>query len=168
MHRRTKISFRATLAAGLMMAGSVNAADTITVKRMSMELAADVAKAAVEECRKRGYQVSAVVVDRNGIPQVMMRDVLSNRFTIQIAEDKANAVIMSGVSSSEFRKNRADIRQEMNHVNGIIMLEGGMPIRAGGSLLGAVGVSGAPGGDIDEACARKAVESVQERLEFAD
>lgn len=168
MHRRTKISFRATLAAGLMMAGSVNAADTITVKRMSMELAADVAKAAVEECRKRGYQVSAVVVDRNGIPQVMMRDVLSNRFTIQIAEDKANAVILSGVSSSEFRKNRADIRQEMNHVDGIIMLEGGMPIRAGGSLLGAVGVSGAPGGDIDEACARRAVESVQERLEFAD
>lgn len=168
MHRRMKIGFRATLTAGLVMAGSVHAADTITVKRMSMELAADVAKAAVEECRKRGYQVSAVVVDRNGIPQVMMRDVLSNRFTIQIAEDKANAVILSGVSSSEFRKNRADIRQEMNHVNGIIMLEGGMPIRAGGSLLGAVGVSGAPGGDIDEACAHKAVESVQERLEFAD
>lgn len=168
MYRKIKIGFRTTLMVGLMLMGSANAADTITVKRMSMELASDVAKAAVEECRKRGYQVSAVVVDRNGIPQVMMRDVLSNRFTIQIAEEKANAVILSGVSSSEFRKNRADIRQEMNHVDGIIVLEGGMPIRAGGSLLGAVGVSGAPGGDIDEACARKAVESVQERLEFAD
>lgn len=168
MYRIMKIGFRTTLMAGLMIVGIANAADTITVKRMSMELASDVAKAAVEECRKRGYQVSAVVVDRNGIPQVMMRDVLSNRFTIQIAEEKANAVILSGVSSSEFRKNRADIRQEMNHVDGIIVLEGGMPIRAGGSLLGAVGVSGAPGGDIDEACARKAVESVQERLEFAD
>ncbi len=168
MYRIMKIGFRTTLMAGLMIVGIANAADTIMVKRMSMELASDVAKAAVEECRKRGYQVSAVVVDRNGIPQVMMRDVLSNRFTIQIAEEKANAVILSGVSSSEFRKNRADIRQEMNHVDGIIVLEGGMPIRAGGSLLGAVGVSGAPGGDIDEACARKAVESVQERLEFAD
>ena len=53
-------------------------------------------------------------------------------------------------------------------VDGILVLEGGLPIRAAGGLLGAVGVSGAPGGERDEACARKALESVQERLEFAD
>ena len=144
------------------------ASDLVEVRRMSMELTEDIARAAVLACREQGWQVSAVVVDRAGIPQALLRDVHANRFTIQIAEEKANAVILSGVSSAEFRRNRDDIRPEMNHVNGILVLEGGMPIRAAGALVGAVGVSGAPGGDNDERCARAAVESVQERLDFAD
>lgn len=56
----------------------------------------------------------------------------------------------------------------MNHVDGLVVLEGGVPIRTGGALVAAVGVSGAPGGDNDEVCAAKAVERVQERLEFAE
>lgn len=144
------------------------AADTVSYKGMSMELAADIARAAVEDCRERGYQVSAVVVDRSGNPQILMRDALASRFTVQIAEEKANAVVLSGVGSGEFRDNRSDIRQEMNQVDGILMLEGGLPIAAAGATLGAVGVSGAPGGDLDAACARAGLDSVQERLDFAD
>jgi len=143
-------------------------ADVIAVKRPSLELATDIAKAAIAACREMGYQVTAVVVDRSGAPQVVMRDVLASRFTIQIARDKANAVVLSGVSSGEFRKNRADIRQEMNQVKGILLLAGGVPIRAAGSMLGAVGVSGAPGGDKDEICANKGIEAVQDRLDFAE
>lgn len=159
----------ALLLAALALGGGVaQAADTIEVRRMSMELAAEIARGAVHACRKQGYQVAAVVVDRNGIEQVSMRDVLAPRFTLQIAEDKANAVILSGVSSAEFRRNRADIRQEMNHVHGVLVLEGGLPIRSAGTLLGAVGVSGAPGGDKDEACARQALDAVQERLDFPE
>ena len=135
---------------------------------MTLELAADIARAAVDACRADGWQVTAVVVDRSGIPQAMLRDLNASRFTIQIATEKANAVILSGVTSAEFRRNRDDIRQEMNHVDGILVLEGGVPIRAAGTLVGAVGVSGAPGGDKDEACALKALETVRERLEFAD
>lgn len=145
-----------------------DAPETITVRHLSMELAGEVARAAVQDCRARGYQVSAVVVDRNGIIQVVMRDVLASRFTLQIAEEKANAVVLSGVSSSEFRRNRADIREEMNHVDGILMLEGGVPIQAAGRLLGAVGVSGAPGGELDHLCAEAGVAEVLERLEFAE
>lgn len=144
-----------------------SANDVITVHRMSMELARDVAQASVEACRAQGYQVTAVVVDRSGDVQAVLRDVLAPRFTYQIARDKANAVILSGVRSSEFRRNRDDIRMEMNHVDGILVLEGGVPIEAAGSLLGAVGVSGAPGGDRDEACALSGIETVQERLDFA-
>jgi uncharacterized protein GlcG (DUF336 family) len=135
---------------------------------MTLELAEDIAHAAVEACRADGWQVTAVVVDRSGIPQAMLRDLNASRFTIQIATEKANAVILSGVASAEFRRNREDIRQEMNHVDGILVLEGGVPIRAAGSLVGAVGVSGAPGGEKDEACALRALETVRERLEFAD
>jgi uncharacterized protein GlcG (DUF336 family) len=142
--------------------------DVITVKKISMELAAEIATKAVKTCRDQGYQVSAVVVDRSGNMQVAMRDVHASRFTLQIAEEKANAVILGGVSSGEIRKNRADIRQELNHVDGLLIMRGGLPIRAAGSIIGAVGVSGAPGGDKDEICAQKALDTVQERLDFIE
>lgn len=145
-------------------AGSV----VLNSRLMTLELASKIARVAVASCAEAGYQVSAVVVDRGGAPQVVMRDVFASRFTIEIAERKANAVILSGVSSSEFRVNRAEILAEMNEVDGILVLDGAVPIRAGGTLLGAVGVSGAPGGDKDEACAKAGVENIQEQLEFLD
>ncbi len=168
MCKRTRF---AGAAGGLVLwagAQGVLAGDLVEVKRLGAELAADLVRVAVLACREQGYQVAAVVVDRNGIPQAMLRDVLANRFTLQLAEDKANAVILSGTSSAEFRRNRQDIRPELNHVRGILMLEGGLPVRAAGALVGALGVSGAPGGDKDEACARQALEASQERLEFAE
>jgi len=144
------------------------ASDVINIKQMSMELARDIAQGAVIACRAQGYQVAVVVVDRGGAPQVMLRDMYAARFTAEMAERKANVALMSGVASSDFRKNRADIRPEMNHVSGLLMLEGAVPIRAAGALVGAVGVSGAPGGDKDEVCAKKAVAAVQDKLDFAD
>ena len=140
----------------------------INTRLMTLDLASKIARSAVKSCSEAGYQVSAVVVDRSGAAQVVMRDVFASRFTIEIAQRKANAVILSGISSSEFRVNRADIVAEMNEVEGILVLDGAVPIRAGGTLLGAVGVSGAPGGDKDEACAKAGLEEVQEQLEFLD
>ncbi len=142
--------------------------DVITQRTVSMELARDLAQAAVDICRERGWQVTAVVVNRAGDVQALLRDSLASRYTMQIAREKAEAVILSGVASSDFRRNRQDIRMEMNHVSGILVLEGGMPIRAGGALIGALGVSGAPGGDNDEICAKTALDKLQERLEFAE
>jgi len=144
-----------------------NASDVLTVKNIGMELARDIASKAIEVCRAQGYQVSAAVVDRNGNLRAALRDDLAARFTLQIAEEKANAAVMSGASSGEFVKNRADIRPELNHIDGIIMLQGALLINSGGFRIGSVGVSGAPGGDKDEACAQKALESFEERLEFA-
>lgn len=145
----------------------VNANDVLTVKNIGMELARDIASEAVTVCRKKGYQVSAVVVDRNGLTRAVLRDDLASRFTIQLAEEKANAAILGGTSSGEIKKNRGDIRPELNHMEGIIILEGGLLISTGGYRIGAVGVSGAPGGDIDEECAQKALENIEDRLEFA-
>jgi len=143
------------------------AADVVTLKTVGMELARDLAQAAVEACRADGFQVSAVVVNRAGDVQALLRDTLASRYTLQIAQEKAEAVILSGVASSDFRRNRQDIRMEMNHVRGILVLEGGVPIRSAGALIGALGVSGAPGGDKDERCAQTALDKLQERLEFA-
>ena len=77
-------------------------------------------------------------------------------------------VIMANASSGEFRKNRDDIRHELNEIDGILLLQGGLAINVAGYRLGAVGVSGAPGGDIDEACAKEALEKFEDRLEFAE
>lgn len=160
---------KTVLTAALLAASlPLQADDTVTTRLMTLPLAADIARAAVEACAKAGYQASAVVVDRSGAPQVVMRDVYASRFTIDIAESKANAVVLSGVSSAEFRSNRADIVPEMNEVDGVLVMAGGLPIRAAGALLGAVGVSGAPGGDKDEDCARAGIEKVQDRLDFIE
>jgi uncharacterized protein GlcG (DUF336 family) len=142
--------------------------DVITVKKMSMELAAVIAEKAVKACRESGFQVTAVVVDRGGEAQVVMRDVYASRFTIQMAQGKANAAILGGVSTAEILKNRMDIRPELNHVDEILIIQGGLPIFAAGYLIGALGVSGAPGGDLDEVCAQKALKFVQDRLDFVE
>ncbi|MDJ0807608.1 MAG: heme-binding protein [Gammaproteobacteria bacterium] len=146
----------------------LSAADVVTVKKLIPDLALEMVHTAVKACRSNGYQVTAVVVDKDGAPLALMRDVHASRFTIQIARDKANAVILSGIASGLFRDNRRDIQQEMNHVEGVLVLQGAFPIRAAGSLLGAIGVSGAPGGEKDERCAQEALDLVQERLEFAE
>ena len=158
---------------GLFLAGcglswSVQAAEVVTTKQVGLELANDIAMESILACRKDGYQVSAVVVDRHGILRSAMRDDLAAKFTLQIAEEKANMVVMSGLKSGAFRKQREDIRQELNHIDGLIVMEGAVPIRAAGVRIGALGVSGAPGGDKDEVCALKALEKVQERLDFAE
>lgn len=142
--------------------------DVVSVKKLGPELAHDLVQAALLACREAGYQVSAVAVDRDGSPVAVLRDSHASRFTLQIAEEKANAVVLSGVASGVFRDNRRDIQQEMNHVRGILVLQGGLPIRAAGVLLGAIGVSGAPGGEKDEVCAQQALDAVQDRLDFVE
>ena len=147
---------------------SLYANDSLTVKTIGMILANDIASESINACRKKGYQVSAVVVDRNGLIQVALRDDLASRFTLQIAEEKANSVILSGISSGEFRRSRGDIRPELNHMDDVIIMRGALPIEIAGSRIGAIGVSGAPGGDKDEDCARQALEKFSDRLEFAE
>ena len=154
-----------------LMASSINIAaanDAFSIKNIGLDLANDLAAEAVNECRKKGYQVSAVVVDRNGLLRVAMRDDLATRFTLQISEEKANLAVMAGTSSSDFRNKRDDIRAEMNHLDDIIVMEGALEIIAGGARLGAIGVSGAPSGDIDQACAQKALDKYADRLEFIE
>ena len=75
--------------------------------------------------------------------------------------------VVSVSDSGEFRSARGDIRPELNHIDGLIVMDGALPIRAAGNLVGAIGVSGAPGGDKDAACAAAALKAAEERLEFA-
>ena len=151
----------------LLMSASIIAEDVIAEKNIGMDLARDIASEAINACRKDGYNVSAVVVDRYGLERATLRDDAASRFTIEIAHRKANMTVMAWMDSGEFRKNRPDIQQELNHIDGLIVMEGGIKIVAGGYNIGAVGVSGAPGGEKDAVCAKKALEKLSERIEFA-
>ncbi len=142
--------------------------DLLPVKQITLDLANTIAMKTIEACRAEGYNVSAVVLDRAGIVQAALRDTLASRYTLEIAKRKAGTVILSGVASGEFAQSRQDIRPEIDHIKGLIVMAGGLPIEAAGSLVGAVGVSGAPGGDKDAACARAGLKAVQEKLEFAE
>jgi len=158
----------AALISGGLLSGYVFAVDILTQKNIGLEAANDIAKMSIDACRKGGFNVSAVVVDKHGNVRSVMRDDLAAKYTVEIAQKKANMVIMSGIASGAFRTARTDIQQELNHIDGLIVMQGGLPIHAAGSLIGAVGVSGAPGGEKDEACAAVAIEEITERLEFAD
>lgn len=163
-----KSIFAACLAAACAAAAPASSEDIIKVRLMGSDLAADIARGAVQSCREKGYQVGVVVLDRAGDTMASQRDTFARRHTLEIAARKAGLSVMSGVASGEMRDSRGDIRSELNHMQGIIVMEGGIPIRAAGSLVGAVGVSGAPGGDIDADCANAGIASVQDRLDFAD
>ena len=153
---------------GLLAGSPLSAEDVVPVRLMGLDLARDIAQGAIDACRKDGYQVSVVVVDRSGRVQVLMRDVFSNEQFTSLAQGKAQAVIMSGGSSAALRQNRNDMINELNLLPGVFVLRGGLPIQVAGSTIGAVGVSGAPGGDKDEACAQRGIDVVQERLDFAE
>jgi uncharacterized protein GlcG (DUF336 family) len=152
----------------ILLMPAVQATDVVNVKLMTLDLAVDIAQGAIDTCREDGYQISVVVVDRSGRTQVVMRDVFANQYMTQLAQAKANAVVLSNTSSSALRKNRADIAAELNLLEDLLVLDGGLPVTVAGSMIGAVGVSGAPGGDKDEACAQRGIDGVQERLDFAD
>jgi uncharacterized protein GlcG (DUF336 family) len=109
--------------------------DLLPVRQIGLELARDIAMAAIDACRQSGYTVSAVVLDRAGNVQAALRDSLAARHTLEIAERKAGMSVMSGADSGEFRAARGDIRPELNHIDGLIVMEGGLPIRAAGSEL---------------------------------
>lgn len=149
------------------MTAATQAADIVSDKSIGMELARDIANESILACRKDGYSVSAVVVDRFGLLRAALRDDSAARFTLEIAERKANMTIMAWTDSGQFKAARSDIRQELNHIDGLIVMDGGIKITSGGYNLGAVGVSGAPGGEKDAACANKALEALSERIEFA-
>lgn len=168
---KKRIRLHATLPAlaALVLSAAVQPAAAeglVKVQRMSMDLALDIAKGAVEACREDGYQVSAVVVDRSGDAQAVLRDVYAPRMTLEIAREKAGAVILSGTSSAQLDESRSDIAAELDHLDEVLTLAGGLPVEAGGSLVGAVAVSGAPGGDLDAECAQAGLDGVADQLQF--
>jgi uncharacterized protein GlcG (DUF336 family) len=140
----------------------------VTYKSLAPDTALDLARSALQQCREDGYQVAVVVSDRFGAPLVELRDRYTPVGALDIAKGKAWTSVTFTRNTSDFVKAIKDgtIGVGLGGLPGVTPLAGGVVIEAGGSLLGAVGVAGAPGGDKDEACAKAGVAAVQDKLEF--
>jgi uncharacterized protein GlcG (DUF336 family) len=152
-----------------LLAGSAAAEEAlVTYKSLSPELALDLARAALADCRKRGFQVTVAVVDRFGITQVLLRDRFAGPHTLSTATGKAWTAVSFRTSTAELNamSQPGSIQAGIRNLPGAVIIGGGLTVEAGGSLLGAVGVSGAPGGDADEACAKAGIDAVRDRLDF--
>ena len=157
------------LAAVLLLAAPVRAQDAlVTFKSLSPELALDLARAALADCQKRGFQVAVAVVDRFGVPQVMLRDRFAGAHTPRTAIGKAWTAVSFRTNTSDLvaASKEGTAQSGVRDLPGAVVLGGGVMIEAGGSLVGAVGVSGAPGGEADDACAKAGIEAVRDKLEF--
>jgi uncharacterized protein GlcG (DUF336 family) len=141
---------------------------TFDVSFMTPETAMTVAKVSLETCRGKGYQVAVVVVDRMGVPQAMIRDRFAGAHTPDTAFRKAWTAVSFREDTVALAKNtgtgtpQAGARQITN----ALMLGGGVPIEAGGSIVGGVGISGAPSGEADDECGRAGIAAVSADLEF--
>jgi len=153
----------------LLLATQVRAQDAlVTYKSLNPEVALDLARAALASCRERGFQVAVAVVDRFGVTQVMLRDRFAGAHTVATATGKAWTAVSFRVSTAELAAmtQPAMPQSGVRALPGVVALGGGLVVEAGGALLGAVGVSGAPGGEADEACAKAGIEAVRDRIEF--
>lgn len=140
----------------------------INFKVMSPETAFELARAALADCRKSGYQVAVAVVDRFGVVQVVLRDRFAGAHTPDTARRKAWTAVSFRVDTLTLARQTTSGSPQagVRHVTDALMVGGGVPVEASGSIVGGIGVSGAPGGEADDACARAGVEAVLEKLVF--
>jgi uncharacterized protein GlcG (DUF336 family) len=140
----------------------------MSFKIMTPEIALELAKATLEDCRKRGYQVSVAVVDRFGGTQVVIRDRLAGTHSPETALRKAWTAAAFRMDTLAFSQATAydQAASGVRNVDGVLAVGGGVPVEAAGSMVGAVGVSGAPGGKADDDCARAGIEAISDSLEF--
>jgi len=138
---------------------------TLNIKRLSLDTALRIGKAAIEKCRKEGMSVTVTVIDRGGHPQVVLRDTLAMDVSIPISKMKAYTAMSFNAPTSELQ-GRFPGSYNVPKLDELLISSGGIPINIGGSIMGGIGVSGAPSGETDEACARAGIEAVQLDLEM--
>lgn len=138
----------------------------IKIPRLTMETAQKIAVATIAECRKSALQVAVTVVDRGGHPVAVLRDTLAPDLTLEISRQKAYTAMSFNAATSTM-ENRFTQPFSVGKVQGLVFSAGGVPIEAAGNIVGAVGVSGAPTGAQDEACAKAGIQAVLFDLEAA-
>jgi uncharacterized protein GlcG (DUF336 family) len=160
---------KAFLLGGLLLGSAAHAADaTYTVKVLTPETALKAAQAALKSCRDRGFQASVAVVDRAGVVQVLLRDRFAGPHTTDMATAKAYTAVSFRTNTTALAEATQPGRPASGIRNrpGVAAVGGGLMIEAGGSLLGAIGVSGAPGAREDDACAAAGIDAIREDIEL--
>jgi len=170
---KTNLLGACTAAAALAAALSApaRADDVLATHRLSAALAAEAVSEAVAACAKQGYKVTATIVDADGVPQAVLRGDGASMTTLGAARDKAYTVFMLGAARNEDSSGAIATRMGANPSAGglakqphIFLGAGALRIKVGDEAIAAIGVGGAPGGDLDEACAKAGLDKIGGRL----
>ena len=160
--------FLLTLAALAAWSPAIAAEGTFDQTMLTPEAALKAAQAALDACRKNGWQAAVAVVDRGGNVQALLRDRYAGPHTPGVATGKAWTAV-------SFRTNTTELvaltgpgmpQSGLRDVPGATILGGGLKIEAAGALIAGIGVSGAPGGDADDTCAKAGLAAVRDLVEF--
>lgn len=141
---------------------------THVVKLLTPETALVAAQAALAHCRQAGHQVGVAVVDRAGVLQVLLRDRFAGAHTVEVATRKAWTAASFRIPTTQLAA-ESQAGRPMSGIRTapqVMAIGGGLPIEAGGATLGAIGISGAPGGDADDACAVAGLKAIADAIEF--
>jgi len=156
---------RFALLIGLLVSCTAAAQGLRMDKSVALSAAAEAATAAVRECARAGHAVAAAVVDHAGNLKVLLRADGASPHTVDSSRRKAYTAAALGMSTaraSELASRPDAVR--LGDIRGFLLLGGGIPIKAGSDVVGAIGVGGAPGGAIDENCAAAGLAAIAERL----
>lgn len=141
---------------------------TYPVRSLTPEAALRAASAALASCSKSGYQVAVAVTDRSGTALVMLRDRHAGPHTPATATGKAWTALSFKLDTLAFARatQSGESASGIRDLPGVVAIGGGRPIEAAGSIVGSIGVSGAPGGEADDVCAKAGIAAIRDDLEF--
>ena len=158
------------LLAASSLAAMADESPLVEFQSLSPEAALEMAQAALESCRGEGYQVAVAVVDRMGITQVILRDRYAGPHTPDTAVSKAWTAVSFRADTLSLAENTApdSVQSGARFIDNVLMLGGGIPVTVSGSIVAGIGISGAPSGEADHACAQAGIQSVSAALELAE
>jgi len=141
---------------------------TFNVKLLTPEAALKSATAALEACRALGFQVAVAVADRSGVTQVLLRDRFAGPHTVETSMNKAWTAVTFRQDTLTFdiATSKEPRAAGARNLPRMVAIGGGVLIEASGVLLGAIAVSGAPGGENDHRCAEAGVSAIRDEIEF--
>lgn len=157
-----KLMLTAALLAGFATAAAAQA-ESLSQKNISLDQANALAQEAIKACTTKNYQVSVTVVDRAGVIKTVQRTDNAGPHTVKASEMKAfTALTMKNASGKVMEAAQSNAgAQNLKDIPGLLLLAGGLPVKEGNEVIGAIGIGGAPGGNLDEACAQAALDNVK-------
>ena len=158
--------FAAVLTIAAFAPSAARAEGLVSAKRLSASLAAELVLAAVTACAQKNFHVVAVVLDYSGVQQAALRGDGAAGQNVLNAIDKAYTAASFGMDTAELveRSKTGPVSRAFAKVPHLLLNTGGVVIKVGGEVLGAIGVSGAPGGDNDAVCAKAGLEKIKDRM----
>lgn len=157
---------RVAVLAALTVAPAAASAQVLQERNISLAVAQELAQATVEACAAKNFNVAATVVDRAGIVRTMLRADRAGPHTVEASRAKAYTAASARNNTSAIMDNaeKNPAARHLAAIEGFLLLGGGVPVKAGDEVIGAVGVGGAPGGHLDEECANAGIAKVQAKL----